>query len=99
MPDMTDLHFYLAPMEGVTDSIYRQIYSRMFAPFDRYYMPFFSPTAEHVITARQQRELDPVRNEGLDAVPQILTNDPELFVWAANVLADMCSKWATMKST
>ena len=89
MPDMTDLHFYLAPMEGVTDSIYRQIYSRMFAPFDRYYMPFFSPTAEHVITARQQRELDPVRNEGLDAVPQILTNDPELFVWAANVLADM----------
>ena len=76
-------------MEGVTDSIYRQIYHRMFMSFDRYYMPFLSPTSEHVITARQRRELDPERNEGLDAVPQLLTNDPDLFVWGSTVLSDM----------
>ena len=89
MPDMLDLQFSLAPMEGVTDSIYRQVCHRMFTPFDRYYMPFISPTAERLITTRQRRELDPERNAGLNAVPQLLTNDPELFVWASEVLADM----------
>ncbi len=86
---MPELQYYLAPMEGVTDSVYRQIYHRMFVPFDRYYMPFLTPTADRLITARQRRELDPARNAGLDAVPQLLTNDPELFLWAADVLADM----------
>ena len=86
---MGALKYCLAPMEGVTDSIYRKIYARMFSPFDRYYMPFLTPTHEHLITARQQRELDPERNAGLDAVPQLLTNDPALFLWAADVLADM----------
>ena len=83
------MKFYLAPMEGVTDSIYRQIYHRMFTPFDRYYIPFLSPTRERLITARQMRELDPSRNAGMDVVPQLLGNDPELFLWMAGVLKDM----------
>ena len=83
------MKFYLAPMEGVTDSIYRQIYHRMFTPFDRYYIPFLSPTRERLITARQMRELDPSRNAGMDVVPQLLGNDPALFLWMAGVLKDM----------
>ncbi len=89
MPEMAGLQFCLAPMEGVTDSVYRQIFHRMFTPFDRYYMPFLTPTGDHLITARQHRELDPKRNAGLDAVPQLLTNDPALFCWASEVLADL----------
>ena len=83
------MKYYLAPMEGVTDSIYRQIYHRLFTPFDRYYTPFLTPTQERLITARQMRELDPARNAGMDVVPQLLTNDPELFLWASSVLKDM----------
>ena len=86
---MADLLISLAPMEGVTDSVYRQLCHRMFTPFDRYYTPFLTPTREHLLTARQQRELDPERSAGLDVVPQLLTNDPELFLWAAEILADM----------
>ena len=86
---MTGLCYSLAPMEGVTDSVYRQICHRMFAPFDRYYTPFLTPTRDRLITARQRRELDPERNAGLDTVPQLLTNDPELFLWAAEILADL----------
>ena len=83
------MKYYLAPMEGVTDSIYRSVHSRIFAPFDRYYTPFLSPTQDRRVTARQLRELDPERNAGLDVVPQVLVNDPELFVWAAEVFRDM----------
>ena len=83
------MQYYLAPMEGVTDSIYRGVHSRMFVPFDRYYTPFLSPTQDRQITARQLRELDPARNAGLDVVPQVLCNDPDLFLWAAEVFRDM----------
>ncbi len=86
---MAGLCCSLAPMEGVTDAVYRQIFHRMFTPFDRCYTPFLTPTAERLITARQRRELDPARNAGLDVVPQLLTNDPDLFLWAAEVLTDL----------
>ena len=83
------MQYYLAPMEGVTDSVYRSVYHRMFTPFDRYYTPFLTPTADRLITARQLRELDPARNAGMEVVPQLLGNDPELFLWMAGVLKDM----------
>ena len=83
------MKYYLAPMEGVTDSIYRSVCHRMFTPFDRYYTPFLTPTADRLLTARQLRELDPARNAGMDVVPQLLANDPELFAWMAGVLKDM----------
>ena len=83
------MKYDLAPMEGVTDSIYRSICHRMFTPFDRYYTPFLTPTADRLITARQQRELDPARNAGMEVVPQLLVNDSEPFLWMAGVLKDM----------
>lgn len=81
------MRYALAPMEGVTDSIYRSMH--VFPPLDRYYTPFLTPTQDRLITARQQRELDPERNVGLDVVPQLLTNDPQLFLWTAEVLAGL----------
>ena len=50
------MKYYLAPMEGVTDSIYRSVCHRMFTPFDRYYTPFLTPTADRLLTARQLRD-------------------------------------------
>ena len=37
------MRYYFAPMEGLTDSIYRREHHRFFGGVDRYYMPFFSP--------------------------------------------------------
>ncbi len=83
------MRYSLAPMEGVTDAVYRSTVHRLFAPFDRYYTPFLSPTKDRLLTARQWKELAPERNQGLNVVPQLLTNDAELFLWAANCLADL----------
>ena len=78
---------YMAPMEGITTWLFRGEHHRMFGGADRYYMPFFSPTAEHLITARERRDLDPAHNEGVVAVPQIMTRRAEDFLWAAGELA------------
>ena len=83
------MKLYFAPMEGVTTSIYRRIHHRLFGGPDRYYTPFFSPTADHLFTARELREIGPENNEGIHVVPQILTKNPQDFLWAADGLADM----------
>ena len=51
------MHYYFAPMEGLTDSIYRRLHHEYFPGVDRYYMPFLSPTVHRTLTRREEREL------------------------------------------
>ena len=83
------MQYYFAPMEGLTDSIYRKEHHRVFGGVDRYYMPFFSPTVHRSLTARESRELPAADSVSFTAVPQILTKVPEDFLWAAQVCRDL----------
>lgn len=82
------MRFYFAPMEGITDSVYRKLHSKYFPGTDRYYMPFLSPTQHRALTHREERELPAADSAAFAAVPQVLTKVPEDFLWAANVCAD-----------
>ena len=77
------MHYYFAPMEGLTDSTYRRLHHRFFPGVDRYYMPFLSPTVHRELTPREARELPRADREAFCAVPQLLTKVPEDFLWAA----------------
>lgn len=81
----------MAPMEGVTGATFRRVHAEVFGPLERYYTPFVSPLPKvgDGFAKRFARELDPVRNQGLDVVPQLLTNDADRFVWAAGLLEQM----------
>ena len=83
------MRYYFAPMEGLTDSIYRREHHRFFGGVDRYYMPFFSPTVHRTFTSREARELPKADSVPFCAVPQVLTNDPENFLWAAEACRDL----------
>ena len=78
-----------APLDGITKVVFRQVYHRLFGGADRYFIPFFSPTDQHILTKRDQRELDPAANAGLHVVPQVMTRRAPDFLWAAEVVADM----------
>ena len=78
-----------APMEGVTDAVYRRTHRRFFGGVDRYWMPFWSPTQDHVLTPRVRRELLPEENRDVPVVPQLLTKSVEDFLWAAGELKAM----------
>lgn len=82
------MRYYFAPMEGITDSIYRHVHHRYFPGLDRYYMPFLSPTQHRTLTPREQRELPMADSEPFCAVPQILTRDADAFLWAARLCHD-----------
>ena len=77
------MNYDFAPMEGLTDSVYRRLHHNHFQGIDRYYMPFLSPTMHQVLTRKEDRELPTADSVGFNAVPQILTKIPEDFLWAA----------------
>ena len=83
------MEFYFAPMEGLTDRIFRRLHSRYFPGIDRYYMPFYSPTMHRTLSAKESRELPQAAEDSLTAIPQILTRNPEDFLWAAAVCRDL----------
>ncbi len=81
------MKYYFAPMEGVTGAEFRRAHHQVFGGVDAYYMPFLSPTQDHVFTPRELRGIFPENNPGFRAVPQLLTRNVEDFLWAAGELA------------
>lgn len=78
------MKYYFAPLEGLTDSIYRRLHHTYFPCVDKYYTPFLSPTVHRALTAREARELPPADSLGYHCVPQLLTKVPEDFLWMAH---------------
>lgn len=83
------MNYYFAPMEGLTDSVYRKAHHTYFSGVTRYYMPFLSPTVHRTLTPRESRELPPADSVSFVAVPQILTKVANDFLWAAGQCADL----------
>lgn len=83
------MRYDFAPLEGLTDSIYRRLHNKYFPGVDRYFTPFFSPTVHRSLTPRESRELPPASTVGFAVVPQLLTKIPEDFLWMAGVCRDL----------
>lgn len=82
------MRVYAAPMEGITGYIFRNAHHAVFSGIDRYYMPFLSPGENRKLSAREKNDILPEHNAGLYAVPQILSNRAEYFLWMAELLAE-----------
>ena len=83
------LSLYTAPLEGVTGHIFRHVHQAHFGGADKYFLPFIAPHGDGKIKNRERRDCDPALNSGITAVPQILTNAPEVFVMTARYLANL----------
>ena len=71
------MRYYFAPMEGLTDSVYRKLHHQYFSGVDAYYMPFISPTVHRCLTHREAREL-PVADSVRMALENLKDADPEI---------------------
>ena len=80
------MKIYLAPMEGITTYIFRNAFEKYYGGVDKYFAPFL--TASH-LKGREKRDVDPDNNCVPELVPQILTNDSELFIKIAEQLAEL----------
>ncbi|MDS1001995.1 tRNA-dihydrouridine synthase family protein [Clostridium sporogenes] len=83
------MKYYLAPMEGITGYIYRNSYEKFFHNIDKYFTPFIVPNTSRSLKTKELRDVLPENNEGINVVPQILTNDPEGFIITARKLQQL----------
>ena len=84
------MRYYFAPMEGITDSIYRSLHHAHFGGVDRYYMPFLSPTQHRSLTPKEARELFHIQPG--DTLLILGEEETGLIVSRPEVLSDLASK-------
>ena len=77
------MQFYMAPMEGLTGYVFRNAYQKYYGGIDRYFTPFIT---NRKLNYREQQDILPEHNTGMDVVPQILTNRAEEFLCIAGDL-------------
>lgn len=73
---------YLAPVKGVTDRSFRNVFSNFFEGIDQAVAPFITSHDSF----NKIKELSPGLNNRMRTVPQILTKLPEVFINLANKL-------------
>lgn len=83
------MKIYFAPLEGLTDSVYRSVHRKFFPGTDKYFTPFFSPTIHRSLTPKEARELPPADSLNAIVVPQVLTKNAEDFLWFAGKCAEL----------
>jgi tRNA-dihydrouridine synthase len=79
---------YLAPLQGITDRIYRNLFPVYFKGVDRAVAPFISPLKKMTPDSRHLREVYPAENRGIPTIPQIMSSNPDDFTTLANILYD-----------
>ena len=86
------MNYYVAPMEGLTDRVWRQAHQKWFgwagAPA-KYYAPFLSPPENRVLIQKKMAELAPEANPGAPVVPQLLAKDGALAAWMGGQLRQL----------
>ena len=78
----------MAPLLGITDSGYRQAFSKYFGGFDYAVSPFLRTLAGGRCKASKLRDLHPRENQNLPIQPQIISNQAADFIAIARMLHD-----------
>ena len=79
----------LAPFQGITDVVYRNVFKKHFHGIDKYYTPFFTGIQKDNSKSLRGEEISPDFNDVKTVVPQILSNTAEEIVRFANQCKSM----------
>ncbi len=70
-------------LEGITGYVFRNAFCKCFDNVDKYFIPFIQPNQKGHFSSREKQDVTPENNQGMYAVPQILTNSSEDFLRTA----------------
>ena len=83
------MNLYFAPLEGIGGYIYRTAQADYFENADKYYSPFLAPNQNRSISPKEYKDIAPEHNEDIMLVPQIMANNAEIFLKAAQELEQL----------
>ena len=73
------MKLYFAPMEGITNYIYRNTHAEVFGWCDGYYSPFITPSDNEKINKKGLKDVLPENND-VGVTVQVLTKDADAFL-------------------
>lgn len=85
---LTNIKLYLAPFQGITGHIYREVYSRHFKGIDKFYTPFFTGIHKKKSLDSKSSEIAFKEHHGVPLVPQILSKDTDEIIRFAQYCND-----------
>ena len=88
MSDNVKVQVLAAPLQGVTDSVWRRAQHSVFGGVDAYYSPFMR-VERGEIRRKDLRDVEPGRNSGITLIPQILACQSDHAVMMVNALKQM----------
>jgi probable transcriptional regulator len=83
------MDIYMAPMEGVTNYVFRKAYIKHFKGVDKFFTPFITPHMKKGFSKSELMELNANYNKTQYLIPQILTNNSDDFLKLAYEIKEM----------
>jgi tRNA-dihydrouridine synthase len=80
---------YMAPLKGITDARFRNVFCKYFSGIDASIAPFVNPQSVAVYPDKLVRDLLPENNGDLPLVPQLLNTEPVGFLALADRLHEL----------
>jgi tRNA-dihydrouridine synthase len=78
-----------SPLQGFTDFRFRNAQNKFFGGIDTFYSPYIRLNGKLEIKNSYHRDLLPENNEGLEVIPQVLTNDADEFIFVAKYVQSL----------
>lgn len=78
-----------SPLQGFTDFRFRNAFQEYFGGIDTFFAPYIRLNGKMVIKPAYERDLLPKHNTTLTVIPQVMTNDPDEFVFVAKYVRSL----------
>ncbi|AUS05182.1 tRNA dihydrouridine synthase [Pseudotamlana carrageenivorans] len=78
-----------SPLQGFTDFRFRNAFNHYFGGIDTFYAPYIRLNGKLKIKQSYQNDLLPENNSTLEVIPQVITNDPDEFVYVAKYVQSL----------
>ena len=78
-----------SPLQGFTDFRFRNAFQHYFGGIDTFYAPYIRLNGKLKIKQSYQNDLQPENNTTLNVIPQIMTNDPDEFLFVVKYVQSL----------
>lgn len=78
-----------SPLQGFTDFRFRNAQHKYFGGIDNYYAPYIRLNKKMVIKSSYERDLLPKNNNSIIVIPQVITSDPDEFLFVAKYVRSL----------
>jgi len=87
--NMKQPKLYLAPLQGLTEEVYRNTWAACFEGIDLAITPFISLVGGDEVKPSRIKDVYPEKNKAMPVIPQVLGKDPDQFIPMAKCLFDL----------